>query len=985
MSNPVSYIFKESNNLNENKKENWLAPLINYLETAKEEEITVPFTIIDIKEKGFLVKINDLFGYVPFNLMTWKYYDFEFWSIVFYALKDKEFEGKIIRIEKNINYNNNYVIYIDASSMQFKEIIFCENENYVATVLKKNDKGILIEIGDHFDWEYGSIQGIIPYSLFPDLDSFMLFEAGQSIVVNFLLKTDKRLIFKIKGYCESEIVVPFQIIDFTKNYKFVVKIKGMEYNLPVFLMPWQYKKRVWWSFILYSLKEKIFFGKIIEQQRTEKKLSIIEVFTNELTRKNKEVELSKDVDYEGIVLKKNALGILIDIGYHFNWECGSVQGFIPFSDTPSFNSLLFSDLGQKVVVNIIEIQENNLLFKVKDATEQEISATFNIISLKNKGFCVKINQLYIGYVPLILMPWKYSNKGCWNYVFSSLTEKEFIGKVVKINTYQDNKILPIIDATSNFFEEVDLNTDDDYKGIVLHKTDYGVFVDIGVHFEWKYGSLEGLVPVLKFPDKDTFLSCEPGQIIEVNFLRKNNNKFLFKSKGFKGLRDKFVGKNVKVKISKKENGKNIFLVEDIYRSSIAMNKKLYGGKKKFNIIKNKIKNCFDGEEIDCEVIDTCVSKNGNEFLMLKYLLQSDSESDLDFNKQYVQVKVCKNKEEELTFWINGEDQAKMPINKKIYGKKLGRISNILKYLYDGDVIECEIVGKDGEGYLTLKYIPKKESEIDWNSQEISDYIKKTVFVHTIKDDSGFLKLLVENKYRARFKDPNYENKKIWKKLPEKFIIACKVDSIDTEYGMMIIDCDSESISRCIKIYEEQILDDFSCREKEDIEMSQLINKTVQAKLCKKTDFLVYDNYRAKLPITKSIYGNKDTLVNKIINSLDDGDVIDCEVIDNIKDLKYKSILILKFIEQNNYGFDLNSQNFKKYIGANVTVTVHKTNDGIKSFVENKYPAIFHGDGIENSRKWEYLPSKITVIGKVISIEFGRMIVESSIKNIISTK
>jgi hypothetical protein len=79
----------------------------------------------------------------------------------------------------------------------------------------------------------------------------------------------------------------------------------------------------------------------------------------------------------------------------------------------------------------------------------------------------------------------------------------------------------IVDGNIPQFDELTLNVDEDYTGIVVKKISNYVYVDIGYQFNWDYGSFTGLLHCSAFDDMEQFLKCKVGQEIEVKYLGSN--------------------------------------------------------------------------------------------------------------------------------------------------------------------------------------------------------------------------------------------------------------------------------------------------------------------------------------------------------------------------------------------------------------------------------------------------------------------------------
>lgn len=150
---------KISETFNSKNDKEYLVKLVENLEQFKAENKSIPFIITGVKEKGLVVKVGGLFAYVSFYYMPWKYSSIEFWKVISKQLIGKKFYCSIYRIEKKP-----LSILINAECHHFKKIILTENSKYSGIVINKAKYGFFIDIGYHFDWEYGSFVGLMHIS-----------------------------------------------------------------------------------------------------------------------------------------------------------------------------------------------------------------------------------------------------------------------------------------------------------------------------------------------------------------------------------------------------------------------------------------------------------------------------------------------------------------------------------------------------------------------------------------------------------------------------------------------------------------------------------------------------------------------------------------------------------------------------------------------------------------------------------------------------
>ncbi|MCL1932668.1 MAG: hypothetical protein FWF53_02480 [Candidatus Azobacteroides sp.] len=137
---------------------------------------------------------------------------------------------------------------------------------------------------------------------------------------------------------------------------------------------------------------------------------------------------------------------------------------------------------------------------------------FKIADIKDRGFVVKVSGLY-AFISFYHMPWKYSNINYWTAIFPKLIGKIFYCRVYSIK--KDPILSIIIDGRIPQFKKPELTIGKNYKGIITEKSKYGIFIDIGYHFDWRCGSFVGLLHKSQFDSMQLFSDCSVGDEIEI--------------------------------------------------------------------------------------------------------------------------------------------------------------------------------------------------------------------------------------------------------------------------------------------------------------------------------------------------------------------------------------------------------------------------------------------------------------------------------------
>jgi hypothetical protein len=415
--------------------------------------------------------------------------------------------------------------------------------------------------------------------------------------------------------------------------------------------------------------------------------------------------------------------------------------------------------------------------------EQELVVPFKIVDIRKDCFLIKIKGLF-AYVPFDCMPWKYHHPKNWEAIFSSLEKQTFFGKVTRIDRKIDGSenLRIYTDASVTLLKEANLSTNHDYKGIVIQKKQYGVFVDIGYHFDWKCGSLVGLLHYSRFPNAEAFHACEPGQTVVVNYLGKNEHGLTFEKQGFVDLTE-YAGKTVRVRVFKDADGNTDFLTDEKYKSTIPVRKSNYSNKKA--AMKNLIQSWHDGELLDCEVLYVIP---GSDVLALKYNFPENH--IINYIGKTVQVRFSTDKSGVFDLVEeNAQYKVIMPVTKPLYWKKSKYIRNMMQYLQDSEIIDCGVADIDYQrGLLVVKWAPDEDfwKRIDWQSESTGKHIGKTITASVYKSKDKEPEIFVLNRYRAKLSDHTPETAELLKSLENGARFHCTVDAVDAENGYFLI-------------------------------------------------------------------------------------------------------------------------------------------------------------------------------------------------------
>ena len=374
---------------------------------------------------------------------------------------------------------------------------------------------------------------------------------------------------------------------------------------------------------------------------------------------------------------------------------------------------------------------SKLVANFEELEQKGENIPFKITGIRRKGFIIKVAGLF-GFISFDHMPWKYENHNSWNAVYPSIKGKIFFGKT---HQFRKNPLSLILNGEIPQFKKTELNEKDKYKGIIINKTKYGLFVDVGYHFNWDCGSIVGMIHKSNITPIEKFEKFEIGETTESFFLGSNNKKQLLfgeKNVSIEWLNEeveKLVGEILPVKIIKINDDKTSYLVNEKYNATLPTTTSIYPTNKK--VIKRAIKNFKNGDLIHCEVLKV---NKVNKTLQLKWDFAHEiegiiSRTPIEEGKPRNQIKEYRNRRnaveniadtnviEKLNLIgktvraevIKKEDNLGRISNKyKIENKYTGKLSfsndnykisikekkQIEKNLQNGEILDCQVLGID---------------------------------------------------------------------------------------------------------------------------------------------------------------------------------------------------------------------------------------------------------------------------------------------------
>jgi len=383
---------------------------------------------------------------------------------------------------------------------------------------------------------------------------------------------------------------------------------------------------------------------------------------------------------------------------------------------------------------------------------------FKLTGICENGFKIKVGGLF-GYISFNHMPWKYVNKEAWKFIFPYLNGKVLFGRIYE---FKKNPLKIILNGEFPQFRKPDLIISGTYTGIVINKTAFGVFVELGYYFKWKCGSIVGLMHASSFENIESFETTAAGQLIEAYYGGLNDRNQLvlgkkeFIDQWYSGEADIYFAETVEVKVLKSVEKKTCLIAENKFDAVIPVTSVIYPDNKKQ--ISRALKNLANGDIIHGKVISINKLK---KHMILKW--ENQEEINTIFSRIYNSA-TAKNRTDEIRNTIQNIADEEIVHKLKLVGKtaqitvvkqedKFGRLKNhylvenkyegkihvthdtyriskketkqIEKNLENGELIECEITGIEKKIFL-ITWILKDEFMFNFITESMhgtNDYSK----------------------------------------------------------------------------------------------------------------------------------------------------------------------------------------------------------------------------------------------------------------------
>jgi len=244
-----------------------------------------------------------------------------------------------------------------------------------------------------------------------------------------------------------------------------------------------------------------------------------------------------------------------------------------------------------------------LIGNLEQCCREGKSLPFRVEKMLATGFLVKVGGLF-SFVPFNKMPWNYFKfEGAWAAVFPTIKGKTFFCTIEKI---EKDPLKVYLDPGAHRFGQMPLTMGQAYDCMVVHDAGYGYFVDMGLHFGWKYGSKIGLLHRAAIrPGNLDKSSLAVGKTISLKYFGETKKGPILGDEAraafLKEITDDLPGQLVPVLVSRETDGKPCFRVNGKFTCSLPVNKHNYPGHRKA-LLKDALANLKDGAILDCEVV-----------------------------------------------------------------------------------------------------------------------------------------------------------------------------------------------------------------------------------------------------------------------------------------------------------------------------------------------------------------------------------------------
>ena len=541
-------------------------------------------------------------------------------------------------------------VFVKADSVFLNKAELKRDEEYAGIVIQKIDYGVFVDIGHHFKWRCGSIVGFVHQSKFQYPESFHKCEMGHIVTISLIEKTEKGLSFKESKY-----------VDLHEKYL------GKTVQVTVY-KDGQNDFEFW-----------------IDDKYPAKMPLWTSIYGQDLMLIKKALKLLPTgaiINGEVIDIKTNNT-LIIKMSSQ-NDALGKAE--LHIQELKAYS-------GKTVRARIVKKEYNEVSFLIDDkynavlplneaVYNKDLNAVEQFIEKCSDGDCIDCLVTYVDY-PSEVFTLKYLYDANLN---------AFIGKTVKVSVERNENGDPAFWVNNTFKAHLPVT-----------EAIYGDNLNL----------VEKVVDVLIEGDK---IDCE---VIDVN----NNMliiKLLLHNKIFKKIvtqpddLEKYVGKIVKVHVSRNQDNGLDFKVENRFNAILPIRKCDYGAN--VDMLSRAVDFWLATGIIDCEVLR--YDKAAGLFV-LKWRQKDKKWSGDDWHsvavkylRKIVFVHVYMNDNKEPVFFVDNKYRAVLE------GESSG-IEQIKNRLFDGAIIHCKVSSFNRRGYFTINRMNTGISHAKTLSSELS--------------------------------------------------------------------------------------------------------------------------------------------------------------------------------------------------------------------------------------------------------------------------
>jgi len=309
----------------------WRAESFKIINILLSKDEVTRCKVVDVKEKGLMVKVEDLYAYLPFQLTPWQYPNKDFWITVKNSLRNRVFDCKIVSAEQI--EEGKFKIFVDATVHKFREFQLQKDVKLKGIVLKVTENGCFVDVGGHFGWKFGAIMGFLNKSKNYSDTVTENYKEGQTIDVYFWGKSQRGTDFvnsKFYDICKKYVGsrASVQVCRVGAYFKLFIEDKFDAFCADKIT-----------EYVVAQLNDDDIMESEIVAYDAQKGFAVKHIYHDSIDHINNwgslilekyigRADLVQNEKYQGIVVKKFVNGVFVDIGGHFDWEHGSIIGKI---------------------------------------------------------------------------------------------------------------------------------------------------------------------------------------------------------------------------------------------------------------------------------------------------------------------------------------------------------------------------------------------------------------------------------------------------------------------------------------------------------------------------------------------------------------------------------------------------------------------------------------------------------------------------------